>query len=120
MPKKVLLIATIALVVILFESGTSLDLNVLHKSLGTTGALSVACFVLTAAIFSLVGFTFWIWRCFLPICWEPLWEPLWAARLPPGRFSPLETGRLIQRCCRGFRRAAANKNMWFCWCGGGA
>ena len=50
------LIAAIALVVILFESGTSLNLNVLHKSLGTTGALSVACFALTAAIVSLVGF----------------------------------------------------------------
>ena len=50
------LIATIALVVILFESGTSLNLNVLHKSLGTTGALSVACFALTVAIISLVGF----------------------------------------------------------------
>lgn len=49
------LIATIALVVILFESGTSLNLNVLHQSLGTTGALSVACFMLTAIIVSLVG-----------------------------------------------------------------
>jgi NhaP-type Na+/H+ or K+/H+ antiporter len=50
------LIATIALVVILFESGTSLDLHVLHKSLGTTGGLSVACFALTTAIVSLVGY----------------------------------------------------------------
>lgn len=50
------LIATIALVVILFESGTSLDLGVLGKSLATTGVLSVVCFVLTAAIVSLVGY----------------------------------------------------------------
>lgn len=44
------LIATIALVVILFESGTSLNLDVLSKSLATTGMLSVTCFVLTALI----------------------------------------------------------------------
>lgn len=50
------LIATIALVVILFESGTSLNLNVFHKSLGTSGVLSVVCFALTAIIVSLVGF----------------------------------------------------------------
>lgn len=50
------LIATIALVVILFESGTSLNLNVLQRSLGTTGALSFACFALSAIIVSLVGF----------------------------------------------------------------
>lgn len=49
------LIATIALVVILFESGTTLNLNVLHKSLGTTGLLSISCFVLTAAIIALIG-----------------------------------------------------------------
>lgn len=49
------LIATIALVVILFESGTSLDLNVLGKSLATTGVLSFTCFALTAAIVALVG-----------------------------------------------------------------
>jgi NhaP-type Na+/H+ or K+/H+ antiporter len=50
------LIATIALVVILFESGTSLDLGVLGKSLATTGVLSVVCFVLTSAIVALVGY----------------------------------------------------------------
>jgi cell volume regulation protein A len=50
------LIATIALVVILFEGGTSLNLNVLGKSLGTTGLLAMACFVLTAVIVSLIGY----------------------------------------------------------------
>lgn len=50
------LIATIALVVILFEGGTSLNLNVLGKSLGTTGLLAMACFVLTAMIASLIGY----------------------------------------------------------------
>lgn len=50
------LIATIALVVILFEGGTSLNLDVLGKSLGTTGLLAIACFVLTAAIVALTGF----------------------------------------------------------------
>lgn len=50
-------IATIALVVILFESGTSLNLGVLGKSLATTGVLSLVCFVLTAAIITLVGFS---------------------------------------------------------------
>lgn len=49
-------IATIALVVILFESGTSLNLGVLGKSLATTGVLSLVCFALTAAIITLVGF----------------------------------------------------------------
>ena len=49
------LIATIALVVILFEGGTSLDLNVLGKSLGTTGLLAVASFVLTAVIIAAIG-----------------------------------------------------------------
>ncbi|MFZ2301727.1 MAG: cation:proton antiporter [Gallionella sp.] len=48
-------IATIALVVILFESGTSLNLGVLDKSLATTGVLSLVCFVLTAAIVALAG-----------------------------------------------------------------
>lgn len=50
------LIATIALVVILFEGGTSLNLDVLGKSLGTTGLLAIACFVLTAVIVTLIGF----------------------------------------------------------------
>jgi NhaP-type Na+/H+ or K+/H+ antiporter len=49
------LLATIALVVILFESGTSLDLNVLGKSLGTTGLLAIACFILTTLIVAFVG-----------------------------------------------------------------
>ena len=50
------LIATIALVVILFEGGTSLKLNVLGKSLGTTGILAVSSFVLTAIIVSTIGY----------------------------------------------------------------
>lgn len=49
------LLATIALVVILFESGTSLDLNTLGKSLGTTGLLTITCFILTTLIVSAVG-----------------------------------------------------------------
>ena len=43
-------LATIALVVILFESGTSLDLHTLRRSAGLTGVLTLACFVLSAAI----------------------------------------------------------------------
>lgn len=50
------LIATIALVVILFESGTSLDLNVLGRSAGTTGVLTIWCFVLTTFIVTTLGF----------------------------------------------------------------
>lgn len=50
------LIATIALVVILFEGGTTLNLSVLGKSLGTTGLLAVASFVLTAVIIASIGF----------------------------------------------------------------
>lgn len=49
------LIATIALVVILFEGGTSLNINVLGKSLGTTGLLTIICFLLTAIIIALIG-----------------------------------------------------------------
>ncbi len=49
------LLATIALVVILFESGTSLDLNTLGKSLGTTGLLTITCFILTTLIVSAVS-----------------------------------------------------------------
>ncbi|HEX5364036.1 MAG TPA: cation:proton antiporter [Gallionella sp.] len=49
------LIATIALVVILFESGTSLNLGILGQSLATTGWLSFACFVLTFCVVALVG-----------------------------------------------------------------
>lgn len=50
------LIATIALVVILFEGGTTLNLDVLGKSLGTTGLLAMVSFVLTAAIIASIGF----------------------------------------------------------------
>lgn len=50
------LIATIALVVILFESGTSLDLGVLGKSLATTGVLTLWCFFFTAIIVALLGY----------------------------------------------------------------
>jgi NhaP-type Na+/H+ or K+/H+ antiporter len=50
------LIATIALVVILFESGTSLNLRVLGGTLKTSGTLSLLCFVLTAVIVALLGF----------------------------------------------------------------
>jgi len=49
-------IATIALVVILFESGTSLNLGVLGRSLATTGVLTLWCFFLTAIIVALFGF----------------------------------------------------------------
>ena len=48
-------IATIALVVILFESGTSLRLDVMRKSLGTTGKLTFGCFIATGAIVSAVA-----------------------------------------------------------------
>jgi cell volume regulation protein A len=50
------LIATIALVVILFEGGTTLNLDVLGKSLGTTGLLAMVSFVLTGAIIASIGF----------------------------------------------------------------
>lgn len=50
------LIATIALVVILFESGTSLNIDTLGKSLGTTGLLAFGCFALTTGIVTLIGF----------------------------------------------------------------
>lgn len=49
------LIATIALVLILFDGGTSLNLSVLGRSLRTSGVLSVLCFLLTAAIVALLG-----------------------------------------------------------------
>lgn len=51
------LIATIALVVILFESGTSLNITTLGKSLGTTGLLATLCFALTALIIAAIGFS---------------------------------------------------------------
>lgn len=50
-------IATIALVVILFEGGTSLRLDVMGKALATTGSFSIGCFVLTAAIVYAGGVT---------------------------------------------------------------
>ena len=40
----------------LFESGTSLDLNVLGKSLATTGWLSFTCFILTFTVVGTVGY----------------------------------------------------------------
>ena len=49
-------IATIALVVILFESGTSLNLDVLGKSLKATGVLALWCFLLTTLIVTAFGF----------------------------------------------------------------
>lgn len=49
------LIATIALVVILFEGGTSLDLNVLGKSIGTTGVLALSCFLFTVIIVTMTS-----------------------------------------------------------------
>jgi len=49
------LIATIALVVILFEGGTSLNLRVLGTTLGTTGILTFSCFALTAIIVTMIG-----------------------------------------------------------------
>lgn len=48
-------IATIALVVILFESGTSLDLQTLRRTAGTTGLLTLSCFLLSAAVVTLVA-----------------------------------------------------------------
>ncbi len=50
------LFATIALVVILFEGGTTLDMNVLGRSLATTGKLAFGSFVLTTTIVALIGF----------------------------------------------------------------
>lgn len=48
-------IATIALVVILFESGTSLELATLRRTAGTTGLLTLSCFLLSAAVVTVVG-----------------------------------------------------------------
>jgi cell volume regulation protein A len=50
------LIATIALVVILFEGGTSLNLDVLGKAMGTTVLLAMVSFVLTAMIIASIGY----------------------------------------------------------------
>ncbi len=49
------LFATIALVVILFEGGTTLDLSVLSRSLTTTGILALGSFTLTTTIVTLIG-----------------------------------------------------------------
>lgn len=49
------IIATIALVVILFEGGTSLDLGTLRASAGTTGLLTLSCFALTFAIVAAIA-----------------------------------------------------------------
>ncbi|MCU0768007.1 MAG: cation:proton antiporter, partial [Burkholderiaceae bacterium] len=48
-------VATIALVVILFESGTSLDAPTLRRTAGTTGLLTLSCFVLSAATVTVVA-----------------------------------------------------------------
>lgn len=48
-------IATIALVVILFESGTSLRLDVMGKAMGTTGKLTFGCFIATGVIVTSVA-----------------------------------------------------------------
>jgi potassium/hydrogen antiporter len=48
-------LATIALVVILFESGTALDLGTLRRSAGTTMTLTLSCFVFSAALIALAG-----------------------------------------------------------------
>jgi potassium/hydrogen antiporter len=49
-------IATIALVVILFEGGTSLRIDVMMKSLATTGKFAMGCFLMTAGVVSGLGF----------------------------------------------------------------
>lgn len=49
------LFATIALVVILFEGGTTLDMKVLSKSLGTTSKLALGSLILTTAIVTSIG-----------------------------------------------------------------
>ncbi len=51
-------LATIALVVILFESGTSLNLKTMTASLSLTGWLAVTTFILTSFTVSLFGFFF--------------------------------------------------------------
>lgn len=48
-------LSTIALVVILFESGTSLDLKVLGDSIGTTGKLTLTCFGLSMGLVAWIG-----------------------------------------------------------------
>lgn len=48
-------ISTIALVVILFESGTAIDLEVLSNSVGASGKLTLICFALTFGIITVIG-----------------------------------------------------------------
>ncbi len=50
------LIAAIALVVILFEGGTTLNIGVLAKALTATGMLAINCFILSTLIITLFGF----------------------------------------------------------------
>jgi len=52
------ILATIALVVILFESGTSLRLDVIARSLGSTAQLTIGCFILTIGVVTATG---WGW-----------------------------------------------------------
>ena len=51
-------IATIALVVILFEGGTSLRIDVMRRALGLTSKLTLTCFFMTAAIITGMGIAF--------------------------------------------------------------
>jgi NhaP-type Na+/H+ or K+/H+ antiporter len=48
-------IATIALVVILFEGGTSLRIDVMRRAFALTSKLTLICFVLTAAIVAVIA-----------------------------------------------------------------
>lgn len=48
-------VATIALVVILFESGTSLDAPTLRRTAGTTGLLTLSCFLASAIAVAVVA-----------------------------------------------------------------
>ncbi|MBS7808495.1 cation:proton antiporter [Variovorax sp. PCZ-1] len=52
------IIATIALVVILFEGGTSLQLSTMRSAIATTGAFALACFLVTALIVIACGMYF--------------------------------------------------------------
>ena len=71
------LIATIALVVILFEGGTTLNLDVLGKSLGTTGLLAMVSFVLTGGHHCVDRFLYaGIATATRACCWASPWEIL--------------------------------------------
>ncbi len=52
------IIATIALVVILFESGTLLQLDVMGRALGRASELAIGCLLLTVIVVALGGFFF--------------------------------------------------------------